>query len=230
MKKSAIGLGFAITATLLLLSGCGAVSSSLNTDKQGALKGRTVTVVQKDTLVKPSLMGTTVTGMTSAVILSSVAQGIDNRKTTGPVYAQPTQEISTKTMALLSKRFGMREIKNTGEKEIKSDYVLKVKTLWMVQQVYRLPGYITMDNTIELIDQRTKKVVAKALCQYGDENKEKIPTMLVSTMAANDGKIIRREARKAINSCMKKINTQILAEPGKAQPITDADFMHRPLI
>ncbi len=212
------------SATLLLLSGCGVVSSSLSPEKQGALKGKKVTVVQKDTLIKPGQSART-SSYIDVNIVTGIIQGIENRKTSGPVYARPTYEISKRTMALLSNKFGMIEVKNIGQKNFQSDYSLEVRTGWGIQY-----GKLMMANDIKLIDLKSNKVIAHSICMYGDNRKERIPATSTKKLFANDGKIIKREARKAIDSCMKKINTQILARPSESKPITDPDFMHRPLI
>ncbi len=220
---------FLSAVALLLLNGCGIVSSSLSADKQGTLKGKTVTVVKKDTLIKPGQKGKTSTDM-HINIYWAITRGVENRQTQGPVYGNPTQEISRKTMALLSRKFGMIEVGNSGQKNLKSNYVLEVKTNWWIENMYGGPGYLMMANDIRLVNLSNNKIIAHSVCMYGDNKEERIPSTSVKKIFLNDGKIIKREARKAIDSCMNKIDTQIFARPGEAKPITDPDFMNRPLI
>ena len=214
---------------LLLLNGCGIVSSSLSAEKQEVLKGKTVTIVKKDTLIKPGQKGKTSTDM-GINMYWAVTRGIENRQTHGPVYGNPTQEISRKTMTLLSKKFGMIEVRNSGQKNFKSNYSLEVKTNWWIENMLGSAGYLMMANDIRLIELNNNKIIAHSVCMYGDNTEERIAQTSVKEIFAHDGEIIKREARKAVDSCMKKIDTQIFARPDEARPIKDPDFMNRPLI
>jgi len=207
-----------ISMIAVMITGCGGSKSiSLGSDKQNTIRGKRITVVEKDSLIKAGKMAH-VGPYVDINLIAAILQDIENKKTTGTVFARPTHEIARRTMALLNRKYKMVEVKNRAGKNFKSDYILDVETAWTSSW----PIGTTLSNRIRLINLKNKKVVAQSICMYKFEKKQ-------TGNAKNNKKFIRREARKAIESCMKKIKTQILVKPGKAKLIKDPDFMNIPM-
>ncbi len=218
MKLTNITKIIGIGVIAVMITGCGGSKSiSLGSDKQNTIRGKRITVVEKDSLIKPGKMAY----MGSYVdinLISVILQDIENKKTTGTVFARPTHEIARRTMALLNKKYKMVEVKNRDGKNFKSDYILEVETAWITAWATGT----TFSNRIRLINLKNNKVTAQSICMYEFEKKS-------TDNSKNNKKFIRREAKKAIESCMKKIKTQILAKPGKAKLIKDPDLMKIPM-
>ena len=218
MKFTNVTKIIGISVIAVMITGCsGSKSITLVSDKQNTIRGKRITVVEKDSLIKPGKMAH-VGPYVDINLIAAILQDIENKKTTGTVFARPTHEIARRTMALLNKKYKMVEVKNRAGKNFKSDYILEVETAWTSSWSIGT----TLSNRIRLINLKNKKVAAQSICMYKFEKNQ-------TGNAKNNKKFIRREARKAIESCMKKIKTQILVKPGKAKLIKDPDFMNIPI-
>ncbi|MCK5538179.1 MAG: hypothetical protein KAI79_15235 [Bacteroidales bacterium] len=210
----------------LLLVGCnGYQTVSLDSSQKNVLKGKTVTYVHKKHPVRPlthhSASGTSV----MSAIASGVSTSISTEKAKregGVVYGKPSEVLSKKIIAFLSKTYRMKSINNRfapiGTEQIpkyslyNSDYILDINTHWIISQIQFFGNDVILNNNIKLVNTKTQKIAFQYSCSYESMLDSGLEKSLYSQqdLLALNGKSLKYVTSRAINLCLEEIKAKVL--------------------
>ena len=206
--KNKLMIGAGLIAGMLLLSGCG--KNPLTPNERNIMKGKSISLVPLDTSTHPRNSNLHNGPFMDVNLIANAIQSASEKMGSHPRYMYPTGILGNKAINSLTKRYAM--VKKPMNQ--KADYSLEINTIWS----YKRKGLgfmnsetsVNMQNDISLKNNQTGKVISQVFCFYNDIVDKNIPGYDEKAVKDLSTGIANKEAKKAINLCMKKFNQEML--------------------
>jgi hypothetical protein len=208
----------AVSLALIVLSGCGMISTKpITDDKFTELKGKSLAVT------KPIGRSTSVLTIGGALVAGlTVFNSSEDDLTTTFKIADPAINISKRVSESLIKKSkiklnakkALKEESRDAEEIIsqfpKSDYVLDINTVFSMfsYKPFDFGSYkLAYTSKLQLFEASTKMVVAESICAVSSDDEQSIS---YDDFLDNDAKLLKLEFKRAEKLCTEQFSKEIL--------------------